>query len=57
MKTLAQYLAEYIESEICSCRDEEIIPGLQEWIRQGMDAYMSTENCEIIISPKPAGKD
>ena len=53
METLAQYLAEYIEYET----ELELIntkSGLVSWaelLEQGIDAYMSTENCEIIISP------
>ena len=49
MKTLAQYLAEYIETEICRVADDEILPNLQEWIEQGIDAYQSTENCRISV--------
>ena len=55
MKTLAQYLAEYLDQEVivaftaeCSALD---IEGIKAVIVDGMDAYMSTENCEIIISP------
>ncbi len=63
MKTLAQYLAEYIDREHDSGEGLNFVDSypdgsvyldrgcLKEVIKQGMDAYMSTENCEIIISP------
>lgn len=53
MKTLAQYLAEYIEEEWvkADCPEMNDIPVIAKWLKEGMDAYMSTENCEIIISP------
>jgi len=53
MKTLAQYLAEYIETEMDRQDDMSVydVDNLSEWIKEGMDAYMSTENCEILIQP------
>ena len=58
MKTLAQYLAEYLNNEVDVSRNLTIgrtnlvIEDIKEIIKQGMDAYMSTENCEILIQPK-----
>lgn len=58
MKTITQYLAGYLNQEINKYEsqnheDQYFQEGeLQEWIKQGMDAYMSTENCEIIIEPR-----
>jgi len=48
MKTLAQYLAEYLDTEFerSSRRDME---SLWEWIVDGIGAYESTENCSIGI--------
>ncbi len=52
MKTLAQYLAEYIDEEVlANLEHPENSPHLQCVIEQGIEAYMSTENCEIIIAP------
>ena len=70
MKTLTQYLAEYLDHEhdfganYVSCFIKSYPDGsvsldvdyLEQVLKQGMDAYMSTENCEIIISPKPVGQ-
>ena len=46
MKTLARYLAEYIETEMDSQEDMSIydVHDLQVWIVQGIDAYESTES-------------
>jgi len=51
MKTLVEYLAEYIITETYRQDDMSIydIDDLKEWIRQGIDAYESTENCSIGI--------
>ncbi|MCK4448476.1 MAG: hypothetical protein KAW56_15520 [Candidatus Marinimicrobia bacterium] len=54
MKTLAQYLAEYIVEETeRGTRIEGFgawgIDNMQEWIEEGIDAYQSTENCTISI--------
>ncbi len=53
MKTLAEYLAEYIDQEAivswtaqCSALDIGDIQGIVE---QGIEAYESTENCRIIV--------
>lgn len=54
MKTLAQYLAEYLATEGDRCRnsvkiDARAIELMKEWIEGGIDAYQSTENCTIGI--------
>lgn len=58
MKTLAQYLAEYLNQEIndyesCEYKNPQDRyfgeTELREWIEQGIDAYESTENCSIGI--------
>jgi len=53
MKSLAEYLAEYIEYE---SRKESSwrgtpndIPTLKEQIKQGLEAYQSTENCTVAV--------
>lgn len=59
MKTLAQYLAEYLETEFDRANQlhrTQQVESLHEWIKLGMDAYMSTENCTISIIPVPLEK-
>ncbi len=53
MKTLAQYLAEYLEQETVGTilRGSQGIEKIEEIIGQGIDAYQSTENCEVLINP------
>ena len=50
MKTLAEYLTEYIDHEVGG---DNVLPDdidiLKEWIEQGIEAYQSTENCKIAI--------
>lgn len=50
MKTLAKYLAEYINYVV---GDDNVLPDdldvLKEWIIDGIDAYQSTENCTVKI--------
>lgn len=46
MKSLAQYLSEYVSQEIKPLYLER----LQEYIEQGIEAYQSTENCSINVS-------
>lgn len=56
MKTLAQYLAEYIdtESERVAVGTIVDIDRLWEWIEQGIEAYQSTENCTITTTKQYA---
>lgn len=55
MKTLAHYLAEYLDTEIERIDagkvfpDESIVDWLLEQIKEGIEAYQSTENCTIGI--------
>ena len=58
MKTLTQYLAEYLNQEIIDYEQREYENPkdeyfsetlLQEWIEQGIEAYQSTKNCVIDI--------
>ena len=58
MKTLAQYLAEYIVSTDVE-RDTLIegfgawdVGNMRGWIKAGIEAYESTENCTITVTPK-----
>ncbi|KKN56248.1 hypothetical protein LCGC14_0573930 [marine sediment metagenome] len=50
MKTLAEYLAEYIDQTV---GNDNVLPDdisvLKEWIEQGLEAYESVENCTIGI--------
>jgi len=46
MKTLAEYLSEYIVTESFGLWNAG---NLQEWIGRGIEAYQSTENCTIGI--------
>ena len=48
MKALAEYLAEYIETEM-DRQGFEYSSYIKEWIEQGIEAYQSTENCSIDI--------
>ena len=64
MKTLAQYLAEYLNREhesdkglnfIDSYPDGSVyldVDCLKQMLRQGIDAYESTENCTITMAVK-----
>lgn len=58
MKSLAQYLTEYINTEWGrltvqvmtgknSNKTDNLIELLRGWIEQGLDAYQSTENCIV----------
>jgi hypothetical protein len=49
MKTLAAYLAEYIETEMVRQDGMSAYPvdNLKEWIERGIEAYQSTENCIV----------
>lgn len=50
MKTLAQYLAEYIDEEVlANLEHPENSPHLQCVIEQGIKAYQSTENCRVLV--------
>jgi len=51
MKTLVEYLADYILTEMDRQDDMSIYDtdDLKEWLKQGIDAYESTENCSIGI--------
>lgn len=59
MKTLAQYLAEYVETEMDRQDDMSVYDtdDLKEWIKQGIDAYQSTENCTITITEQTQQED
>ncbi len=48
MKTLAEYLADYVETEMDQ-QGFEIMSYFMEWITEGSNAYQSTENCTIVI--------
>jgi len=51
MKTLAEYLAEYLEEtkmDRTEGRDVYYVDN-KEWIERGLEAYESTENCSIGI--------
>lgn len=48
MKTLVEYLAEYIEEEM-ERQGFEYMSYFKEWIEQGLDAYESTENCTVRV--------
>lgn len=56
MKTLPKYLAEYVEIEMrraIGCTDNTNLPDLellQQWIKDGVDAYESTENCSVSVA-------
>lgn len=52
MKTVAQYLAEYIGTEMDRQDDMSVYDtdNLKEWIEEGIEAYQSTENCTITIT-------
>lgn len=55
MRTLAQYLAEYLATEGDKYNTKigtKAIELMKKWIEEGMKAYMSVEDCEIIISAK-----
>lgn len=57
MKTLAQYLAEYLAAEGYRHNTKakigpKAIELMEKWITEGMDAYMAAGNCEIIIEPR-----
>lgn len=49
MKTLVEYLADYILTEMDRQDDMSIYDtdDLKEWLKQGIDAYESTENCTV----------
>lgn len=52
MKTLAEYLAEYIDHETIVCRPANTVLDtfeIYELLKRGLDAYESTENCSIGI--------
>ena len=54
-KPLAQYLADYLETETRRCADDGEYwsqAQLQEWLEQALDAYESTENVVIQIIKK-----
>ncbi len=51
MKALPQYLAEYIDHESSDGVLPEDVEILKNWIKNGIDAYQSAENCEIQINP------
>ena len=63
MKTLAQYLAEYIVSTDVE-RGTQIEGfgawdriNMRGWIKQGIKAYESTENCTITVTDNPVEKE
>ena len=58
MKSLAEYLAEYIDRETDDQRMDYAvafnlsiysIDDLKGWIEQGIEAYQSTENCIVAV--------
>ena len=54
MKTLAQYLAEYVSTEVERSQQIEGFGSwdtgnMQQWLEQGIEAYQSTENCKLAI--------
>ena len=49
MKTLAEYLADYVETEMDQ-QGFEFMSYFREWITEGINAYQSTENCDIVIA-------
>lgn len=59
MKTLTEYLAEYIEQEVIVClpQDNRIsalnIHQIYEIVEQGIEAYQSTENCTLTVTENP----
>jgi hypothetical protein len=49
MKTLAEYLAEYIRNEFEREWDQDI-SRIERWVEEGIEAYQSTENCDIVVT-------
>lgn len=51
LKAVAQYLADYTETEISRLDDQIVynIDYLKRWIEQGIEAYQSTEDCVITV--------
>jgi len=51
MKTLAEYLAEFIDYQVGG---DNVLPDdldvLKEWIIDGINAYQSIGNCDIVIA-------
>ena len=59
MKTLAEFLADYIEQEVVVSLPDNgqmyalSIRRIYEIVKQGIDAYQSTEDCIITVIPLP----
>ncbi len=52
MKTLARFLAEYIEQESYDGILPTEIKTIEEWMQAGIEAFESTQNCTVDVEKK-----